>query len=141
MIVNEWEVSNALGRIAFDKAISWDYVLGLAYKELLKLKTKDKSTYDNFCMGIAELFTELLKGYEFISEELFCARLMCLNKFPDSNGKLENIRPISIIGVLVKILRRLIQDRVEIYESFDQIKICKAQVGFVKELGCDVNIM
>jgi len=62
-------------------------------------------------------------------------------KCPDSNGKLENIRPISIIGVLVKILERVIQDRVEIDESLDQIKIYKAQVGFVKGLGCDVNIM
>jgi len=41
----------------------------------------------------------------------------------------------------MKILEKVIQDRVEIYESLDLIKICKAQVGFVKGLGCDVNIM
>jgi len=74
-------------------------------------------------------------------EELFCARLLFLNKCPDSNGKLENIRPISIIGVLMKIFEKVIQDRVEIYESLHQIKICKVQVRFVKGLGCDVNIM
>jgi len=112
MIVNDWEVYNALGRIAFDKAISWDYVPGLAYKDLLNLKTKDKSTYDNCCRGIAKLLTELLKGDQLIPEELFCARLLCLNKCPDSNRKLENIRPISIIGVLVKILERVIKDPV-----------------------------
>jgi len=48
MIINDWEVSSALDRIAFDKAISWDYVPGLGYKELLNLKTIDKSTYDNW---------------------------------------------------------------------------------------------
>jgi len=87
MIVNEWEVSYALGRIAFDKAVSWDYLPGLAYKELLNLMTEDKSTYDNCCKGIAELLTELLKGDELIPEELFCARLQCLNKCSDSNER------------------------------------------------------
>jgi len=67
--------------------------------------------------------------------------MLCLNKCRDSNRKLENIRLISIIGMLVKILERVIQGCVEIYESLDEIKICKAQVVFVKGLGCDVNIM
>ncbi len=100
MIVNDWEVANALVRIAFDKDISSDYLPGLAYKELLNLKTGDKSTYNNCCKGLAELLTELLKGNQLIPEELFCAMLLCLNKCPDSRGKLENIRPISIIGVV-----------------------------------------
>jgi hypothetical protein len=54
---------------------------------------------------------------------------------------LENIRPISIIGVLIKILERVIQTRVGITEYSKDITINKAQVGFVKGLGCDVNIM
>jgi hypothetical protein len=49
-----------------------------------------------------DILTELLKGDELIPEELFYTRLLCFNKCPDSNGKLENIRPIYIIGVLVK---------------------------------------
>lgn len=35
----------------------------------------------------------------------------------------------------------MIQSRVEIYECLNEIKISKCQVGFVKGLGCDVNIM
>jgi hypothetical protein len=66
---------------------------------------------------------------------------MCLNKCPGEKGKLENIRPISIIGVLIKILERVIQTRVEITEYSKDITINKAQVGFVKGLSCDFNIM
>ena len=41
----------------------------------------------------------------------------------------------------MKIIERVIQSRVKIYESLNDIKISKVQVGFVKGLGCDVNIM
>ena len=141
MAIQGWEVSNALGNVSFDKAISWDYIPGIAFKEIYDLKKKDVSGFDRCCSGIAELLTELLKGDEPIPDELFCARLLCLNKCPDSNGKLENIRPISIIGVLMKLMERVIQGRVEMWEALNEIKISKAQVGFVKGLGCDVNIM
>ena len=141
MIVNDWEVSNAFNNISFEKATSWDYIPGLAFKEIYNLKKKDKGTFDRCCSGIAVLLTELLKGDKPIPDELFCARLLCLNKCPGTNGKLENIRPISIIGVLMKMMERVIQSRVELYECLNDIKISKAQVGFVKGLGCDVNIM
>ena len=141
MAVQGWEVSNALNNISFDKATSWDYIPGTAFREIYGLKKKDLISFDKCCEGIAELLTELLKGQEPIPDELFCARLLCLNKCPDSNGKLENIRPISIVGVLMKLMERVIQGRVELWEALNDIKISKEQVGFVKGLGCDVNIM
>lgn len=141
MTINDWEIAIAFNNISFEKAISWDYIPGISFKDIYNLKDKDKISFDKCCNGIAKLLTELLKGDNPIPEELFCARLLCLNKCPESNGKLENIRPISIIGVLMKIMERVIQSRVEIYESLNNIKISKSQVGFVKGLGCDVNIM
>ena len=42
---------------------------------------------------------------------------------------------------MIKILERIIQTRVEINERVNDISISKKQVGFVKGLGCDVNIM
>ena len=141
MKINDWEVSNAFDNISFDKATSWDYIPGAAFKEVYNLKKTDRISFDKCCLGISRLLTEMLRGNEPIPEELFCARLLCLNKCPDLNGKLENIRPISIIGVLMKILERVIESRVKIYENLNGIRTNKAQVGFVKGLGCDVNIM
>ena len=115
-----------------------DYILGLAFKGIYNLKEKDKISFHKFWSGIAGLLTEQLKGYEPIPDELFCARLLCLNKCPGTNGKLENIRPISIIGMPMKMMERVIQSRVEIYECLNDIEISKAQVGFVKDLECDV---
>ncbi len=46
-----------------------------------------------------------------------------------------------LIGILIKILERVIQCRVEIFESLNEIRISRSQIGFVKGLGCDVNIM
>jgi hypothetical protein len=135
------EIGEALDNINFEKATSWDYIPGLAYREIYKLKTTAPEEFKSTCQNIADLLNELLSRQEQIPEELFCARLMCLNKCPGENGKLENIRPISIIGVLIKILERVIQARVETYEKDKKITINKAQVGFVKGLGCDVNIM
>ncbi len=61
-MVNDREISNAHGNIAFDKAISWDNVPGLAYKEIQELIVKDKVKYERYLEGIAGLFTTLFKG-------------------------------------------------------------------------------
>ena len=86
------------------------------------MKKTDRISFDKCCLGISRLLTEMLRGNEPIPEELFCARLLCLNKCPDLNGKLENIRPISIIGVLMKILERVIESRVKIYVKLNGIR-------------------
>ena len=53
-----------------------------------KLKDTDSQKYEEVCGNIADLLTDLLQGNELIPEEIFCARLLCLNKCPDENGKL-----------------------------------------------------
>ena len=42
---------------------------------------------------------------------------------------------------MMKILERVIQSRAGIFEHINKIGICKEQIGFVKGLGCDVNII
>ncbi len=39
-----------------------------------------------------------------IPEEILCTGLICLNKCAVENGKLENIRPISINSCFIKLL-------------------------------------
>ena len=82
----------------------------------------------------------MLNGAD-IPEEIICARLMCLNKCPDQNGKLENIRPIAITGTLIKILEKVTLNRMQLFEKMHNIHNHKSQIGFLKGMGCDVNIM
>jgi hypothetical protein len=60
MIVHPSEVMSALDNINYEKATSWDYIPGLAYKEIYKLKDKKPEEYESVCIGIGELLTELL---------------------------------------------------------------------------------
>ena len=89
---------------------------------------------------MAKLLNSLLENEEAIPEEFLCSRLICLNKCANEIGKLENIRPIAVNGMIFKILERVILTRLEIYSSDHDIKIDKSQVGFIPKLGCDVNI-
>jgi hypothetical protein len=135
------EVESALENINFDKATSWDYIPGEVYKLICKDGKKDRKIFKGICNNLAGLMNQLLERKGEIPEEILCARLLCLNKNPDLNGRLENIRPISILGVLVKIIESIIKARVEIISFADKIEIHNGQIGFVKGLGCDVNLI
>lgn len=129
------EVRAAMENLSYDKATSWDYIPGEVFK--LIHKENNEATYRN----IASFINQLMKSDESIPEEILSARLMCLNKCPGQNGNLDNIRPISITGMFVKIIERVLLTRIEVISITDDISINKSQVGFVKGLGCDVNIM
>ena len=67
-------------------------------------------------------------------------RLICHNRLANENGKLNNIRPISINGVLFKILERVIMD--ELNKEIDQYKlISPSQIGFRRKVACDINVV
>ena len=71
IVVNGWEVSNALENISFEKAISWDYIPGAAFKEIFNLKANDRAAFDECCSGIASLLSELLLEKGPIPDEIF----------------------------------------------------------------------
>lgn len=135
------EIAAAMESVAFDKATSFDYIPGEVFKLLYEESKTHPRVYMENCKNIAELLNQLMNSEDPIPEEIMCARLLCLNKCPDENGKLDNIRPISITGMFVKLMEKVIQTRAEVISLVDGINISKSQVGFVKGLGCDVNIM
>jgi hypothetical protein len=71
MILQGHEVANALSNISFEKATSWDYIPGQAFKELYNIKKTCASKFQAICKNIAELLTDLLSRDKLISEEIF----------------------------------------------------------------------
>jgi hypothetical protein len=134
------DISFAMETIAYEKATSWDYIPGKVFKIIYDMKKRDPKKSELVSMQIANLLNDLLSEDQ-IPEEIICARLICLNKCPDLNGKLENIRPIAITGTLIKILEKVTLSRMQTIEKIRGIHNHKSQIGFLKGMGCDVNIM
>ena len=137
MTFTSGNVDKALSQISLLKATSWDFIPGTVFVLILKDKITDPLSYWRNCTNIARLLTDLVNRKDDFPRELFLSRLMILNKEPLSNGKLENTRPIAINGCLFKILEKMILIKIQ---KFNKQLICKNQVGFIKGLGCDVNI-
>ena len=135
------EIANALEAVSLDKATSWDYLPGEVFKLIVGLKKTDPDKYSQVCGKLTDLYNTIVNSPETIPEELMCSRLLCLNKVPGENGKLENIRPIAINGTLVKILEKAILTRLEVTMYVEKKTLNVRQVGFVPGLGCDVDIM
>ena len=75
-----------------------------------------------------------------IPAEIMTARLICLNKKPDELGKEENIRPIAINGVMLKIMEFITNKKLNVFLKEHSV-LCKKQIGFMKGLGCEVNLV
>mgnify|MGYP003293343765 CR=1 FL=1 len=76
----------------------------------------------------------------YLPKELFTARLICLNKEASKTGKLDSIRPISVIGFVHKIIDFVLNDRIKKFVYRNKL-ICDAQVGFMEKCGTEINIM
>ena len=59
---------------------------------------------------------------------------MCLNKNSNEPGNLDSIRPIVILGVIIKICEHLL-------ESLREIPLNMGQIWFKRRMGCEVNII
>ena len=88
---------------------------------------KERYEYRNNCKAIAELLNSFLSGEENIPEEVFCARLICLNKCPEEKRKIDNISPISVLGFLIKLLERIILSRAERHKLEIILRLIKAK--------------
>ena len=133
-------VAEVMESITFDIATSWDYIPGRVFKKIYDLRKKDPKTFSKYCESIAKLLSLLLESDE-IPEEIICARLICLNKCPGENGKLENIRPIAITGTLIKILEKITLIKMQVVEKVMGIENHRSQIVFLKGMGCDVILI
>ena len=93
------EVEEAMDRLNFKKAVSWDYIPGESYKLIReddKGRKKEFEQLEDFYDSVAKALNSLIDNNEPIPEEILCSRLICLNKVPNEIGKIENIRPIAV---------------------------------------------
>ena len=132
-------VDKAISELSLEKATSWDLLPGTAFKEILALGTTDRPKYDATMTNLANMLNQILR-WKNLPEEIFTARLVCLNKEAGQLGQLDTIRPIAVMSILQKIVEHhllgLIKEHIEANDV-----ISKDQLGFMKELGTDVNIL
>ena len=119
-------VENALFRLNLNKATSWDFIPGKAYEIFLK----DTSLIPLLTRLINNLITQ-----ESIPEELTLGRLFCLNKNAEMPGSIDNIRPLVIMGVIVKIIER------PLLNALKMVKLNRGQIGFKERMSTEVNII
>ena len=138
--IDKSDVISAIERLNLKKATSWDYIPGEVFNLILNDRIENPTLFNKTCDNIARLLNNLFSRKENIPEQLFCSRLICLNKDPESHGKIDNTRPIAINGVLFKIYERFLMDKIEEHVNNNNI-INKKQTGFIKGLGCDINLI
>jgi hypothetical protein len=132
--VNAGDVLKALDEMNNDKAMSFDYIHGTVYDLLMK----DKDRHE-IAENIAEVINEILKE-DTLPEKLFTARLFCLNKEGSKPGSVETIRPIAIESTLIKIVEKVLLNRIEGH-IYSRKLIHVNQTGFVKGAGADMNVV
>ena len=118
-------VTEALKRLDLSKAISWDLIPGKSFNIFKKPE------------NIKFLTSALNKIIcaETIPDEIALGRLFCLNKNALEPGTIDGIRPIVILGVLVKLLEY------PLLKVLKRVKLSTSQIGFKERMGTEVNII
>jgi hypothetical protein len=137
--VNAGDVEMGLLKMSTGKAVSGDMLCDVSVKLILDLRRSDIDGYKRILEGLATLVSQILGGPG-IPNEIQTARLLFLNKTATETGKIDNVRPISIDGVVIKLVEAIIAKRLEdfIYENG---VLHKNQTGFMKMLGTEVNLL
>lgn len=136
LVVSAADVKTAMSRVSFDKATGWDFIPGDVYKLIMD----NEKDFDTFSERLSILFAELVNGEHEIPTELLLARLVCLNKSGDEKGRIDNIRPIAVNTMLVKILEQVVRERLTTHIEEKNL-ICRNQIGFRRKLSTDLNLM
>jgi len=117
-------VKDDLFKLNLNKATSWDLIPGKSY-EIFKVPK-----YTRF---LTRLVNYLVVRDHF-PEILTLGRLLCLNKDATNPGSIDSIRPIVIMGVLIKIIE------FPLLKVLKRVKLNIGQIGFKERLGTEVNI-
>ena len=80
-------------------------------------------------------FINKLMQAELMPDNLSLGRLLCLNKNANEPGNIDSIRPIVILGVIIKICEY------PHLQALRKMKLNNNQIGFLRGMGCEVNIM
>jgi hypothetical protein len=118
-------VLQALCSLNLDKATSWDFIPGKSYEAI----KKDPVTVINLTEFINEIVSTSIPR---VFNE---ARLMCLNKNAREPGKIDSIRPIAIVSVIIKVIE------FHVLEELKTLQLNTSQIGFRKGLSTEVNIL
>jgi hypothetical protein len=138
------DVDIALHEINLDKACSWDFIPGKAFKNIRDMKKYDLKLYNSACKNIADWLNYMMV-FNCFPQDIITYRLFCLNKKGGEPGRLENIRPIAIGSTVLKIIQFSILRHLQkyVYNDKGEFKgiINNKQIGFIKRCGCDLNIL
>ena len=116
-------IAHALKTLNLNKSTSWDFIPGKAL-EIFKQKSN--------LPHLVKFINSLIQS-DIIPPEL--GRLMYLNKNASEPGNLTSIRPIVIMGVITKLCEQ------PLLKHLRDIKLHKGQIGFRRNLGCEINLM
>jgi hypothetical protein len=117
-----------------DKAVSWDLT-----PDKFIYALKNKNNYLELIIKLADVLNEMIR-MEVIPEEIVTSRLFCLNKDASKHGFVDNLRPLAISSTLLKLIERVMLDRLSAI-VYERKLISKKQTGFMREAGTDMNIM
>ena len=118
-------IAHALKTLNLNKSTSWDFIPGKAF-EIFKQKSN--------LPHLVKFINSLIQS-DIIPPELCLGRLMYLNKNDSEPGNLTSIRPIVIMGVITKLCEQ------PLLKHLRDIKLHKGQIGFRRNLGCEINLM
>ena len=118
-------VNEALNKLNLTKAISWDLIPGKSFNIFKKPEN----------IGFLTNALNEIVCSETIPAQISLGRLFCLNKNASEPGTIDSIRPIVILGVLVKLLE------FPLLQVLKTIKLSSSQIGFKERMSTEVNII
>jgi hypothetical protein len=124
------QVYHALQRMSRGKAISHD----LIPDDILSNKEDE-----DFILGMTKLINTLMM-MRFLPPQIMTGRLLCFNKDPSNVPSLENIRPINIQSVLLKIIESLLLSELQEFIRSNNL-LHTSQIGFREHLSTNMNLI
>ncbi len=121
-----YDVESGLDKLNLNKATSWDFIPGKVFSEIKNDKEAIK--------GLCDLLNDLSKC-PVLPHQIATGRLLCLNKNRPEPGSLDSIRPITITGVISKLLE------FPLLRELKKVKLSKSQLGFRERMSTEMNIM
>ena len=136
----EGNITDAIKALKWQKATSWDLIPGKIFNLIQKKKKNFKHEYENIITNLTNTLNEMVYDYEKFPCWLTRGRLICLNKDASKHGNLDNVRGLAVNSSILKLLEIMLLKIINktVYENK---LIHRAQIGFMKGLGCEVNLM
>ena len=109
-------VLEALNKLDLNKATSWDLLPGNFFRIFKKRENLPH---------LVNFINKLMQA-ELMPDNLSLGRLLCLNKNANEPGNIDSIRPIVILGVIIKICEY------PLLQALKKVKLNNNQIGFLR---------